>query len=139
MGFFSKKSANKKKSNEELKAEVFRKASAHLDSENAGAQYSAENNSTEKGISGYKNINQIKKKNIRTVLLEIAERGDAGVLSVSISDKHELNLQDTSSALAFLVENSYVEAVNSRTGMKYYLTDAGRKHCISKEFNTGVQ
>ncbi len=70
------------------------------------------------------------------MLLEIAQRGEAGVLEISISDKVGVSQLDTSTALAYLNKNNYVEAISSPAGMKYFLTDSGRKFCISKEFNS---
>ena len=121
-------------SESELKAKVLKKATENFNaaSELAGA----EKNIVGKSVSAYESVDQIKKNNIRTVLLEIAERGEAGVLSTSISDKIKMNKHDASTALSFLTKNNYVDAVNSPIGMKYYLTDAGKKHCLSKEFNS---
>ena len=130
--FFGKK--DNVESESELKAKVLKKATEKF---NAASEIAdAEKNIVGKSVSAYESVDQIKKNNIRTVLLEIVERGEAGVLSTSISDKIEMNKQDASTALSFLTKNNYVEAVNSPIGMKYYLTDAGKKHCLSKEFNS---
>lgn len=131
---FGKKGKTAAEVEAELKAEVLKKANEHLkaESEVAGVDKSV----VEKRFSAYADIDQVKKKNIRTVLLEIVNRGEAGVLSNSISDKVGVNKQDTAAALFFLTNNHYVEAVNGNSGMKYYLTEAGKKHCLSKEFNS---
>lgn len=117
----------------ELKAKVLRKATEHLNAESEIVN--ATESIVAKSVSAYESVDQVKKNNIRTVLLEIVERGEAGVLSTSISDKVGMNKQDASTALSFLTQNNYVEAVNSPIGMKYYLTEAGKKHALSKEFN----
>ena len=118
----------------ELRANVLKKATENM---NAASELAdVEKNIVGKSVSAYESVDQIKKNNIRTVLLEIVERGEAGVLSTSISDKVGMNKQDASTALSFLTKNNYIEAVNSPVGVKYYLTDAGKKHCLSKEFNS---
>ena len=45
---------------------------------------------------------------------------------------------DASAALSYLTKNNYAEAVNSPIGVKFYLTDAGRKYCLSKDFNSNI-
>lgn len=128
-----------KKSDADLRAEVLKKATDHWNA-TSDAAYSDEKieaSITKKSNPVYENIDKIKKQNVRTILLEIAERGETGVLPISISDKTGINQRDTATALAFLTKEHYVEAVNSATGFKYYLTAAGRKYCISKEFNSG--
>lgn len=117
----------------ELKAKVLRKATEHLNAESEIVN--ATESIVAKSVSAYESVDKVKKNNIRTVLLEIVERGEAGVLSTSISDKLGMNKQDASTALSFLTKNNYIQEVNSPIGIKYYLTDAGKKHCLSKEFN----
>ena len=130
---FGKKDNAESESESDLRANVLKKATEHMNAESAVA--GAEKNVVGKSASAYESVDQVKKNNIRTVLLEIVERGEAGVLSTSISDKLGMNKQDASTALSFLTKNNYVQVVNSPIGMKYYLTDAGKKHCLSKEFN----
>jgi len=130
-----KKLFGKKKTDADLKAEVLKKATEHWNANNDST--GIEDKPVEKSSSVYTNIDEAKKQNIRTVLLEIAERGETGVLPVSISDKTGISQQDTATALDFLSNNKHAEAVNSPIGIKYYLTEAGRKYCLSKEFNTG--
>ncbi len=84
----------------------------------------------------YSRVDDNKKKNVRAVLLEIAEIGEIGILPISISDNTGVSQVDTTSTLSYLTKNKYVEVVNSPSGMKYYLTEKGRKYCISKEFNS---
>ena len=134
MGIIKKIFGSKKeeKSDSELKADVLKKAT-----ENWNANKEPEPAASEKKAEGtaFEINDKVKKKNIHTVLLEIADKGEMGALPISISDKTGINQQDTSTALAFLTKEQYVEEVNSATGFKYYLTAAGKKYCISKEFN----
>lgn len=137
MGILNKVFGNKKASlnaEAELKAKVLLKATEHLAAESEFADVTE--SVVKKSLSDYEDVDQIKKQNIRTVLLEIVDRGEAGVLSTSISDKVGMNKHDAATALSFLTNKNYIEAVNSPSGMKYYLTGAGRKHCLSKEFNS---
>jgi len=135
MGIIKKLFGNKKKTDAELKVEVLKKATAHWNatSESTGSQDSDVKND----MPVYESNDKVKKKNIRAVLLEIASRGEAGVLVISISDKTGISQPDTSTALVYLTKNNYVESVNSPAGMKCFLTGAGRKYCVSKEFNSG--
>lgn len=126
----------KEKTSDDLKAAVLKKATEHMNT--ASESMNSKDSLVKKEMPAYQSNDKVKKKNIRQVLLEIAERGDTGVLPISISDKTGINQQDTATALAFLTKEHYAEEVNSATGFKYYLTDAGRKFCISKEFNSGV-
>jgi len=80
-----KKLFGKKKTDADLKAEVLKKATEHWNANNDST--GIEDKPVEKSSSVYTNIDEAKKQNIRTVLLEIAERGETGVLPVSISDK----------------------------------------------------
>ena len=131
-----KKLFNKKQepTDSEFKEALLKKATAHMNAESEASATQKE--TTEKNMPAYETNDQAKKKNIRLVLLEIAERGEAGVLAMSISDKVGICKLDTSNALSFLTKNNYVEAVNSPVGVKFYLTDAGKKYCLSKEFNS---
>jgi hypothetical protein len=110
------------KTDDDLKAAVLKKAT-----ENWNAK--SESSFIDEGvvvISDPADIEENKKQNIQTVLLELAERGETGVLATSISDKTGLTNVDTTTALSYLIENKYAEAINSPTGVKYYLTEAGR-------------
>lgn len=135
MGIIKKLFGNKEKSEDELRAEVLKKATDHMKSTNESADPQDKNINNE--MPAYETGDKDKKKNIRAVLLEIAERGETGISPIAISDKTGVSQVDTVSALAFLTKNNYAEGVNSHGGMKYYLTSAGRKFCISKEFNSG--
>ena len=131
---------NNKKSDDELKAEVLKKATENWNASSdheKSFQDNVKKDAVEQKYVRPEEISQNKKKNIRTVLLAIAEGGATGILPVSISDKADISKQDTTTALAYLTDNNYAEEINSPSGMKYYITDAGRKYCISKEFNAG--
>lgn len=138
MGIIKKIFGKKEQTESEFKADVLKKATEHMNanSESAASADDVKTRVVEKSFTGYEDIDQVKKKNIRIVLLEIADRGEAGVLATSISDKAGMNKHDAATALSFLTSKNYIEAVNSTSGMKYYLTGAGRKHCLSKEFNS---
>jgi hypothetical protein len=143
MGIFKKLFNEKKKTDEELKVDVLKKATEHLNEHSeqgksfqANSVDSAGDSVIEKNYIPPQNIDQNKKQNIRAVMSEVAERGETGVLPVSISDKKNINHQDTITALDYLVSQNYAEAINSPSGMKYYLTEAGRKYYNSKEFTT---
>jgi len=126
----------KESTDSELKAALFKKATDNMNamSEASDSQDSIVN----KNMPAFDVKEQDKKKNIRAVLLEIAERGEAGVLATSISDKAGISKLETSNALSYLTKNHYVEAINSQSGVVFYLTEAGRKYCLSKEFNSDI-
>ena len=140
MGIIKKLFKNNKKSDDELKANVLKKATENWNASSDHEKSFQDND--KKGVVEQKyvkpeEISQNKKQNIRTVLLAIADAGATGVLPVSISDKAGIGKQDTATALAYLTAKNCAEEINSPSGMKYYLTDVGRKYCISKEFNSG--
>lgn len=132
MGIIKKLFGNKKeeKTESEFRADVLKKATAHMNtnSESVVSEKKAEG-------TAYEIEDKVKKKNIRAVLLEIAERGEVGVMAASVSDKTGISKLDTSTALRYLTNNKFAEAVNSPSGVKFYLTEVGRKYCLSKEFN----
>ena len=111
------------KTDDDLKAEVLKKATENW---NANSESSFIDDEDVVVNSDPADIEKSKKKNIQTVLLELAERGETGVLATSISDKTGLTNVDTTTALSYLIENKYAEAINSPTGVKYYLTEVGR-------------
>ena len=119
---------------DDLKAAVLKKATDNMNAASESAD--SPDSLVKKDMPAYQTNDKVKKENIRAVLLEVAEGGDTGVLPISVSDKTGINQQDTATALTFLTKEHYVDAVNSTTGFKYYLTDAGRRFCISKEFNS---
>lgn len=129
--FFGKKN---EQTEAELKAAVLKKATANMNAMSEALDSQEKVVKTNTPL--YEDVSEAKKNNIRIVLLEIANRGEAGVLATSISDKVGICKLDTSNALSFLTKNNYAEAVNSPIGVKFYLTDAGKKYCLSKEFNT---
>ena len=135
MAIFKKLFSKKQEpTDSELKVALFKKATAHMNAESEAS--TVEESVVNKNMPAYETTDKNKKKNIRLVLLEIAERGEAGVLAMSISDKVGICKLDTSNALSFLTKNHFVDAVNSPIGVKFYLTSKGKKYCLSKEFNT---
>jgi len=120
---------NKEKTTDDLKAAVLKKATKNWNakSEQAGVEGSFAN----EGFIAPKDTQQIKKDNAQIVLQEIAGKGDAGVLSNSISDNLGIDKIDTSTALTYLTNQNYVEAVNSPSGMKFYITELGKKNSHS--------
>ena len=78
-------------------------------------------------------IDPVKRENIKKVLKALAEQGEKGALPKSISDITKVNYLDTNSALAYLVEKNYAEVISSALGAKYYLTSLGRKYCVNKK------
>ena len=130
------KKNNKTKTTEEMKADVLKKATEHWNANSQLSDFTASGVTKTNAVK--KNIDPVKKQNIRAVLLELAARGDAGVLPTSISDATGINTLDVSAALAYLTDKEYAEAVNSTIGIKYYLTQLGRKYCISKKFITDL-
>ena len=110
------------KTDDDLKAAVLKKAT-----ENWNAK--SESSFIDEDVivkSDPADIEESKKQNIQTVLLELVEGGETGVLATSISDKTGLTNVNTTTALSYLIENKYAEAINSTTGVKYYITEAGR-------------
>ena len=122
-----------KKSDDDLKAAVFKKATDNMDAISEAT--ASQDSDVKEAKQVYEDIGQDKKKIIRTVLLEIVERGEVGVLATSVSDKLGIRKLDASDALTYLIKNKYVDSVNSPIGVKFYLTEVGRKYCLSKEFN----
>jgi hypothetical protein len=135
MAIFKKLFNKKQEATEsELKAALLKKATAHMNAVSEAA--TTQKDEAGKNMPAYETNDQAKRKNIRLVLLEIAERGEAGVLAMSISDKVGISKLDTSNALSFLTKNNFADAVNSPVGVKFYLTELGKKYCLSKEFNS---
>jgi len=135
----------RKKSNIEQKEDILKKATDHW---NANSELSGFSDS---GFSGFadsevtkpktakrkpakKEIDPVKKQNIRATLKVLAESGETGILPRSISDKTDIAVLDVNAALKYLLEKKYAEVLNGASGMKYYLTDLGRKYCINKKY-----
>ena len=117
---------NKEKSTDDLKAAVLKKATENWNAKSE--QENIEGSFVNEGFISPSDTQQIKKNYALIVLQEVAEKGEAGVLSNSISDKLGINKIDTATALTYLTNENYIEAVNSQTGMKYYITEVGRKY-----------
>lgn len=137
MGIIKKIFGKKEQTESEFKANVLKKATEHMsaNSESVAHNEKATTSVTNKNSPAYEINDKVKKKNIRAVLLEIAERGEVGVMAASISDKAGISKVDTSTALRYLTDKKFAEVVNSPSGVKFYLTEVGRKYCLSKEFN----
>lgn len=137
MGIIKKIFGKKEQTESEFKANVLKKATEHMsaNSESAAHEEKSVTSAANKSSPAYEINDKVKKKNIRAVLLEIAERGEVGVMAASISDKTGISKVDTSTALRYLTNNKFAEAVNNPSGVKFYLTEVGKKYCLSKEFN----
>ena len=126
-----KKIFRRTKSAAEMKIEILKKATNHW---NENSELSAFTDSSVKQKKTLKkNIDPVRKQNIRTVLKMLATSGETGILSKSISDKTDIRLLDTENALMYLTDKKYAELINSTNGKKYYLTDLGRRYCINKK------
>lgn len=127
-----KKKFRRAKSTAEMKMDVLKKATENWNANSEYEEYSNSGSKKRKRIK--KNIDPLKKQHIRTVLKILAESGEAGILPKSISDKTLINSSDTNNALNYIIEKKYAEEINGTTGMKYYLTNLGRKYCINKKY-----
>lgn len=109
---------------------IFKKATDHV---NETGEFSAfSENKPKKRKSTKKQIDPEKKQNIRIILKVLADSGETGILPKSIADKEDIAVLDVNSALQYLLEKKYAEVLNGTSGMKYYLTDLGRRYCINK-------
>ena len=120
---------NKKKSTDDLKAAVLKKATENWNAKSE--QVGVDGSFVNEGFISPSDTQKIKKDNALIVLQEVSEKGEAGVLSNSISDKLGIDKIDTATALTYLTNESYIEAVNSPSGMKYYITELGKKYSHS--------
>lgn len=120
------------KSAAEMKVDILKKATDHLN-ENSEISGPSENKAQKKKPVK-KSIDSVKKNNIQNVLQVLADHGETGVLPKSISDKTGINTIETKNALMYLIEKKYAEEINSTIGMKYYLTSLGHKYCINKKY-----
>jgi len=118
--------------NDEMHDNIFKKSSNHW---NENSELSAFSESkVEKRKPAKKKLDPEKKQAIRIVLKALADAGEPGVLPKSISDKSDLAVLDVNAALKYLLEKKYAEVLNGTSGMKYYLTDLGRKYCLNKKY-----
>lgn len=127
-----KKLFGKKKTDAELKADVLKKATDHWNENSELSGFSDSVVTKKKKVK--KDIDPVRKQNIRKVLKVIAEAGDIGVLPKSISDKSNIATLDVVPALEYLLAKEYAEEINSTTGTKYYLTELGKKYCVNKKY-----
>ena len=103
------------KSEEEMKQDIFKKATDHW---TTTSEMEAFSNSSTKSRSEKKTkreIDPVKRENIKKVLKALAEQGEKGALPKSISDITKVNYLDTNSALAYLVEKNYAEVIIPKT------------------------
>lgn len=122
-----RKMFGREKSPAQMKNDILKKATDHWN-ENSELSGFTEN----KTKAPKKNIDPVKKQNILTALTMLAASGERGILSKTLSDEAKINSLETTSALAYLTEKKYAEAINATTGKRYYLTDLGRRYCINK-------
>ena len=71
---------------------------------------------------------------VKIVIKTLALQGDAGMLIPSIADKLEVSTNDIKSSLAYLEKNEFVESVNAGTGVKYYLSERGKRYAIKQGY-----
>jgi len=120
------------KSDEELKSEVLQKATDHWNTNSEFSGFADSEVPKKKKIK--KDVDPVKKQNIRATLKVLAECGETGVLPKSISDKTDIAVLDVNVALQYLLEKKYAEVLNGSSGMKYYLTPLGKKYCTNKNY-----
>jgi hypothetical protein len=116
----------------ETKMDVLKKATDNWNANNETSDFSKKQSKKRKVAK--KDIDPVKKNNIRMVIRILADGGETGVLPKSISDKASINSVETNSALTYLTEKKYIEAINSTSGEKYYLTELGKQYCINKKY-----
>ena len=131
-GILQNKFLRLKRSADEMKNDVLKKANEHLDSH--GDTSNSSNGKTKRKKSVNKDVDIAKKKHIRAALAVLADSGEAGALPMSISDRTRISSIDTTGALTYLIEKEYAEVINSTNGTKNYLTDLGRRYCINKGY-----
>lgn len=127
-----KKIFRRSKTVAEMKLDILKKATDHWDENSHLPRFP--DSTGKKRKKDKKKIDPVKKQNILLILKELAEVGEAGVLPRSIADKIEVNTIDIDSALKYLIEKNYAEEINTTHGIKYYLTNLGRKYCINKKY-----
>lgn len=118
------------KSSSEMKEDILKKATDHWNENSELSGFTDSKSKKRKGPK--KKIDPVKKQNIIIALKMVAASGERGILSKTLSDEAQINSIETTSALVYLTEKKYVEAINATTGTRYYLTDLGRRYCINK-------
>lgn len=126
------KKIRRKKSDAELKGDILKKATDHWNDNSELSGFSDKKPKVRKTLK--KQIDPVKKQNIKTVLKILAENAETGVLSKSVADKCNIKPLEATNALNYLTEKQYAELVNATSGAKYYLTDLGRRYCINKKY-----
>lgn len=130
-GFF-KKIFLRKKTTDEMKMDIFKKATEHLDSHSHLSDMTGD--STKKSKAFKKKVDPDKRQNIKYILIILANSGETGVLSKSISDDMRIDPMETKNALNYLVGKKYAEVINGALGEKYYLSELGRRYCVNKKY-----
>ena len=136
-GILQKKFQHATTSAEDMKKDVLKKATEHWDDNGEASDFlggSVKSRSVKKRKVVKKSVDSSKKKNIRAVLIVLAEAGETGILPKSIVDKTDINTLETNSALTYLTEKEYAEEINSTNGTKYYLTKLGAQYCANKKY-----
>lgn len=131
-GILQKKFRRTKKSTEEMKEEVFQKATDYWNTTSETIPFSQ--SEVKKRKKEKKSIDPVKKNNIRAVLQALANGGDTGILIHSVSDSTGISSVDVKHAISYLIEKEYVEEVVGVQSTKYYLTELGKKYCKNKNY-----
>jgi len=141
-GSLKKKFQHATTSAENIKDNVFKKATEHWDENVEASDFlvgsfkseSTKSKTVKKRKVVKKSVDSGKKKNIRAVLTVLADAGERGILPKSIADKTDINTLETNNALKYLTEKEYAEEINSTNGTKYYLTKLGEQYCANKKY-----
>ncbi len=131
MSFLSKL-FRRKKTIDEMKNDVLKKANSHLKEKSQLSEI--KEYKTKKSKAAKKQIDPNIKMNVRNVLIMLAHSGETGVLPKSISDYLNISSIETKNALVYLVGKKYAEVINGALGEKYYLSELGRRYCINKKY-----
>ena len=129
---FLKRKLSRPKSDAKMKEDILKKATEHRNDNSELSGFSDGKKKKRKTLK--KQIDPIKKQNIKIVLKELAASGETGILPKSLSDKAQINSIETTNALKYLTEKKYAESISGTTGTKYYLTDLGRRYCLNKQY-----
>ena len=127
-----KKIFRRTKSAAEMKVDILKKATDHWNENSELSGFTDGNVKQKKTLK--KRIDPIRKQNIQIVLKMLANSGETGILSKTISDQTDISPLDTANALTYLTDKKYAELVNGTSGKKYYLSELGRRYCINKQF-----
>lgn len=127
------KNIRKAKSTAEMKMDILKKATANWDSDSDLEPFPAA--ADEEALPTARKVtDKDKKQHIRAALKELANSGETGVLARSVSDVTGIATINVTYAMNYLINKKYVEQINGPKGVKYYLTNLGRKYCINKKY-----